>query len=246
MQSQPAPIERAYPSPSNNSTIANQTAVLSPGQVLTAGNTTATAQPVRGLYLRVGRDSAVREVSSDAQRTELRVERGIANINVHDPTHATLILIDLPSGQTQLLKNGLYTFNATTNTVRVLKGEAKAFPTAQPNAKPIKIKEDHDVVFSGTDIRSTEFEPYEASADLIPLPYRDTNGDRRSYPEPYGYGPYSGFYGYPYFAYGYGYPWGYPFGWYGYPYGGFGLGFGYYGGFHGGGFHGGGFHGGHR
>jgi hypothetical protein len=237
MQSQPAPIERAYPSsPGNNpATITNQTAVLSPGQVLASGNATATAQPIRGLYIRIRRDSAVREVASDAQHTELRVERGLANVNLHNPPHATLILIDLPSGQTQLLKNGLYTFNATTNTVRVLKGEAKAFPATQPTAKPIKVKEDHDVVFNGADIRSTEFDPYEARADLVPLPYRDTSGDRGSYREPYGYGPYSGFlYGYPYVAFGY--PWGYP-------YGGFGLGFGYYGGFHRG-F--GGFHGGHR
>jgi len=241
----PAPIERAYPTPSRNGTYANETAVLTPGEALASGNRTATTQPVQGLYLRVGQHSVVREISSTPQRTELRVERGLANVNVHDPAHDSLILVDLPGGQTQLLKNGLYTFNADTNTVRVLKGEAYAFPgqiaSATPNGKPIKVKENHAVDFVGSNIRSTEFEPYEARADLIPTPYDNARNSDRGYGA-YGYGPYGdGFaYGYPYYAYGYGYPWGwgYPYGGYGYPYG-IGLGFGYYGGFHGGGFHGG-------
>jgi hypothetical protein len=254
LQSQPAPIERAYPTPSRDGSYVNRDAVLSPGEVLASGNRISNTQPVQGLYLRVGRHSAVREVSSNAQRTELRVERGIANINVHDPAHDSLILVDLPGGQTQLLKNGLYTFNADTNTIRVLKGEAYAFPgraisatpetSATSNGKRIKVKENHAVDFVGSNIRSTEFEPYEARADLLPAPYDNGRNSDRGYGYGgYGNGPYGdGFaYGYPYYAYGYPWGWGYP---YGYPYG-FGLGFGYYGGFHGGGFHsGGGYHGG--
>ncbi len=184
------------------------------------------------------------EVSSTPEKLELRVDRGLANINVHKPAKDTLILVDLPGGQTQLLKNGLYTFNAETNTARVLKGEALAFPAADPDAKPMKVKEDNKIVYSGTNERPHEFVPFEASVDLLPGPRVAGEGSGGSGPA-FAYGPYGdGFY--PYYAYGYPWGWGSP---YYYPYGyGFyptiGIGFGYYGGFHGGGFHGGGFHGG--
>ncbi|HEX4155234.1 MAG TPA: hypothetical protein VHY48_06440 [Acidobacteriaceae bacterium] len=239
-QSQPAPIEHAYPSTPDQGTYANQYPAPPPQTRRNQGfpNT----QPAPGVYLRVGHRSHVETVSATAERTELRVQRGVANINVHDPAKNSIILVDMPNGQVQLLKNGLYTFNASTDTARVLKGEARAFPASAPATKPIKVKGDHQISFVGTNIRSTGFDPYEASADLLPSPAAATNGEYGPYGNTYpGYG--DGFYyGYPYFAYGYGYPYGYPWGW-GYPYG-VGLGFGYYGGFHGGGFHGGGFHGG--
>jgi hypothetical protein len=247
-QSQPAPIERAYPVTNNgNHSYADESVALAPGQALSTADHISSAEPVQGVFLRVGQNSAVREVSANAERAELRVEHGVANLNVHDPAHDMLILVDLPGGQTQVLKNGLYTFNANTNTVRVLHGEAEAFPGSAPVAKPIKIKEEHELVFSGTDIRPNEFPPEEASADLIPVPGGGADSDHS---RAHGYGPYGdGFYGYPYSPYyAYDYPygwWGYPYGWYGYPWG-IGLGFGYYGGFHGyhgGGFRGGGFHG---
>jgi hypothetical protein len=184
--------------------------------------------------VRVGAQSSVKEVSSDAQKLELSVEHGVANINVNDPVKDTLILVDLPGGQTQLLKNGLYTFNAETNTARVLRGEALAFPAgAAANAKPVKVKEYNKIVFSGTNLRAQEFVPYEVSVDLLPGPAVEPGqGEPGGFYGPYGYGFY------PYYAYGYPWGWGYPYGYGFYP---FGVGFGYYGGFHGGyGFHGGG------
>jgi hypothetical protein len=187
-----------------------------------------------------GQNSSVRAIAVDPNHTEIRVEHGIANISVHGPEHGAEILVDLPGGQTGLLKDGLYTFNADTNTVRVLKGEADAYLTANTNAKPIKVKEDHSVTFSGPAARSVEFAPLQARADLVP----NVGGPSSDGPQRYGYynyGPYGdGFYGgyYPYYA-----GWGYPYGWggWGYP---FGYGFGF-GGFYGGGFYGGGFRGGY-
>lgn len=210
----------------------------------------AVSQPIPGVMLRVGPNGSVSEVAKDNQRLELRVDRGVANVNVHDPAKDTLILVDLPGGQTQVLKNGLYTFNAETNTVRVLKGEAKTFPAdnTAKNDKPVKIKENHKVVFGGDRVRSEEFMPQEARADIIPGSGGNAIIAQR---EAYGWGPYGdGFYGYPaypYYAYGYPYGWGWgnPYAFYPYPMG-FSLGFGYVGGFHHGGYHGGyhgGFHG---
>ena len=235
-QTEAAPIEHAYTKQNNSS----------------AGQIPQTTEPVAGVMLRVTPQSEVQQVSSDAEKFELRVDRGVANINVHDPGKDKVILVDLPGGQTQLLKNGLYTFNADTDTARVLKGEALAFPKdAAVDAKPLKVKEYHKVVFNGTDVRPHEFVPYEASVDLLPGPEgpRGVGGGAAYGYSGYGYGPYGdGFYGYPYYAYGY--PgWGYPYYPYGYGFYPFGVGFGvrYYGGFHGGyngGYHGGDFHGG--
>jgi hypothetical protein len=184
----------------------------------------------------------VREISAGADTTELRVERGLANINVHHAAQGAQILVDLPGGQLSLLKDGLYTFNAASNTARVLKGEAKAFPSTNASAKAVKVKEDHAVTFGALQLHSVEFYPAAARADLLPA-YGYGEGEGHGPYYSYGpyYGPYGdGFYGYgyPYYAYGWGYPyygWGYPY--YGWGYPGFGIGFGYYGGF--GGFRGG-------
>jgi hypothetical protein len=227
-QAQAAPIER--PTPRNYYSPEGQ-----PGRIATP----VSSQPAPGILLRTERNSAVKIISAYANRIELRVERGRANVNVHDPAHNALVLVDLPGGQTQLLKNGLYTFNAGNNTVCVLKGEAKAF--AGQSDKSIKVKEYHQVAFTGTNIRSIDVGPFQARADLLPGSYANNPG--AAYGDGFRGGPIAGDYGYGYPYYAYGYPYGfygYPYGW-GYPYG-YGFGFGYYGGF--GGFRG--FRGGRR
>jgi hypothetical protein len=186
----------------------------------------------------VGRNGSVRAVSVADKTLELRVERGVANVTVYHPAEDSQILVDLPSGQTSLLKDGLYTFNAATNTVRVLRGEADAYPGSKPSEseRPIKVKEDHDVVFNGPQVKAVSFAPDEARADLIASPAYGGGYGYRGYPayspyRPYGYGPYGdGFYGDPYGAWDYPYVWGYPYYGWGYPFG-IGFGFGYYGGF---------------
>lgn len=213
-----APVERAYANPGG-------------GEMPPPPPSISQSAPMQGVLLRVAPHSDVQQVSSEPGKLELRVERGVVNVNVHKPEKNALILVDLPGGQTQILKDGLYTFNAETNTARVLKGEALAFPAGGENAKPLKVKEFNKVDFSGTGMKPQGFVPYEAQLDMLPGPVPPQGGMAPGY----GYGPYGdGFY----YAYG---PWGnpyYPYGYGYYPYGGVGLGFGYVGGF--GGFHGGG------
>jgi hypothetical protein len=249
LQSQPAPIQRiatpeasgfsgyrslpAQPQPAP----AETTSALTAGQLLTTTSNIASAQPAPGVWVRVGQNGSVRAVTVGNKTVELRVERGVANVTVHHPAEDSQILIDLPGGQTALLKDGLYTFNAATNTVRVLKGEADAYPGSNPADKPVKVKEDHAVVFHGPQVKSVGFDPYQARTDLIPSPGYGGGYGYRGEPayapyRPYGYGPYGdGFYGYPYGGWGYPYAWGgYPYYGWGYPFG-WGFGFGYYGGF---------------
>jgi hypothetical protein len=243
MQSQPAPIERA-PAAAQSFNGSTGNAVLAPGQSLTTTTNVVSSQPAPGIYLRVGQNSSVRAVALTADHTELSVEHGIANVSLYHPQRGAEITVDLPGGQVALLKDGLYTFNADSDTVRVLHGEADAYLKANSGAKPVKVKEDHAVTFNAPRLKAVEFEPFQGRTDLIG--WGNAYAGNGGY-EPYGYGPYGdGFaYGYPYYAYGWGYPfWGYGYPYWGYGYPGFGLGFGYIGGFHGGfggGFHGGGF-----
>lgn len=205
------------------------------------------SQPTAGVWLRSESTSVLKVVSATAQRTEVRLERGLLNVTVHQPAQHSEILVDLPGGQTSLLKDGLYTFNADTNTVRVLRGEA-AYLGA--DAKPVKIKEDHQlslVAAAGGKprrLKPDEAYPYELAADLLPP---DSHGDRlygggyagEGYVEGgyAGYYPgyYAGYYDYPFYSGLWGYPYGYYPGFYGYPFG-YGIGIGYYGrfGYHGG------------
>lgn len=225
--SQPAPIVRTYPS--------NRYAHLQPGH---PQNQIVESQPISGVWLRSESSGAMKTISATPQQTEIRLDRGRLNVSVHHPASHAEILVDLPGGQVSLFKDGLYTFNADTNTVRVLRGEAAAYPgpiSAAASVKPIKIKEDHQLSLvavsdakSGAtrpfEVRSVESYPYELTADLLPLGDRGDRAyadDGEDYP-PYRY--YAGAFGYPGFYPGYGY--GYPFS--------YGIGFGYYGGFRGG------------
>jgi hypothetical protein len=236
MQSQPAPIERSGDNPNSSNSFVTK---LVPGQLLAPNHGTASAVAAPGVFVRVGQGSSARAVALTNENTELRVDRGVVNISVHSAIKHAQILVDLPGGQANLIKDGFYTFNANTNTARVLKGEAYAYPGNNTQQKPIKIKENHAVIFNGPDIRSFEFDPFEARADLIPYGPR-TGGEGGEGGGPSSYGPYAG---YPYYDYGYPYYYGYP-----YFYDPYYFGFGYYGGWGrgwgGGGFRGGGFRGG--
>ena len=220
---QNAPIERGYP-----------------GGNRARGVQSFDSQPISGVFVRSDVNNGVQTVNSSAAGTEIRIAQGKANITVHHPENHSQILVDLPGGQVSLLKDGLYTFNAATNTVRVLHGEAEARNGANDGAKGTKIKETQQLAFFGNaKLRAVNAYPYELTADLMP-------GDGRGHGDGVAEGRYGdGFYGgYPYYAGGF-YPYGfYPYG-YGYPFG-VGLGFGYYGGFGGyrggfSGFRGGGF-----
>ncbi len=201
-------------------------------------------QPGPGVYVRSDVPNGVETVTASPGATELRIVQGRADITVHHPADHSEITIDLPNGQVALLKDGLYTFNAQTNTVRTLRGEAQAI-SKDPNVKGPKIKETQQLAFfPGAKLKSVNAYSYELTADLLP---QDGHGDgpiRDGYAEDFYGGGYPYAYGYPFGFYPYGYGYGYPFG--------VGLGFGYGGGFYrggfgGGGFRGGGFHGGgHR
>ena len=220
VQTEPAPIQRSAP--------AQPSFGPPPRSINRRMPQVSTTRPARGIVVRSLAGNPVTVVAADADRTELRLDRGIANLALDHPEHNE-ILVDLPGGQIALLKDGFYTFNASTNTVRVLHGEADAFRHVD-DRNSISIREREELSLSGN-ARPVKTERDQARADLLPGAeprWRESAGY-------YGDGPvYTG----GYYPYG-----GYPYGLYGYPYAsypyGFGIGFGYFGGFRG--YRGGGF-----
>jgi hypothetical protein len=212
-----------------------------PAPIYRAGtNQVVTSEPMRGVWLRSEPNGSTRVVSTTADATEIRVEHGRANVQVYHPVDHAQITVDLPGGKVDLLKDGFYTFNADTDTVRVLHGEAASYPGGATDARPVKVKEDHEFAFNG---KPSEVPYEEIGSDVLQGGGPGTAGGARGdgygpaygagYGPGYAYGPYGDGYPpvvYPYPYYPYGYPYAYPFG--------FGLGFGYYGGYYGG-FHGG-------
>jgi hypothetical protein len=220
---------------------------LQAGQVLATANGKAEILLTPGIFLRLGDDSTVQMVSTDLTHTEIRLEQGHANVEVDQIYPQNTILVDLKNGQTQLLKNGLYAFDAGNSTVRVFDGKAAVYSGAnlQANVKPIDVKGGHQLVLNGEPFKPQGFNKDQASAD----PLYKWSSLRSNYLGQANlnlaeeYSGYSGFYpGCIYGGYGRG----------GYSVGGYrggavrAEGGGFHGGGGGGGFHGGGGGGGHR
>src|ERR1700758_3203575 len=112
------------------------------GQVLATANGKAEILLTPGIFLRLGNDSTAQMVSTDLTHTEVKLEQGRANVEVDQIYPQNTVLIDLKNGQTQLLKNGLYAFDAGNATVRVFDGKAAVYPGAhtQPHRKPHRRK----------------------------------------------------------------------------------------------------------
>ena len=182
VQTQPAPVVRAYPGADGASN----------GDYGPSGSVSqiTSLRPIPGVVVRVPADASVQTVSADAKGTELRVERGRVNVSVRQPAQDSELLVDLPGGQVSLLKDGFYTFNADTKTVRVLKGEANAYPgPIGPGVKGIKVKEGREVAFGAASgsVRAVDADPQQLWADVLPQTGGGNGEPARGYGYGYGY-----------------------------------------------------------
>jgi hypothetical protein len=99
-------------------------AELEPGQILTTGQGKAEVLLTPGVFLRVGDNSAVRMVSTDLTYTAVDLERGRALVEVDAVFPQNDLQVQVGGVATQLLKTGLYDFNADRHTVSVFDGKA--------------------------------------------------------------------------------------------------------------------------
>jgi FecR protein len=142
--------------------------VLESGQYLSTANGKAEILLTPGVFLRLGNDSTVQMVSPNLTKTEVRLERGHANVEADQLYKQNIILIDLKNGQTQLLQNGLYTFDADSSTVRVFDGKAAAFrgENLQADIKPIDIKGGRELALTGEPVKPQHFDKNKSEDDL--------------------------------------------------------------------------------
>jgi hypothetical protein len=121
-----------------------------------------------GIFLRLDNDTTIQMISPDLTHTEIKLERGRADVEVDQIFTQNLILIDQQRGQTQLLKSGFYAFNADIGTVRVISGEASIFPGADlsSDVKPVKLKADHELALNNDAFKPQKFDKDHAQDDL--------------------------------------------------------------------------------
>jgi hypothetical protein len=141
---------------------------LQAGQYLSTANGKAEILLTPGVFLRLGNDSTVQMISPNLTQTEVKLERGTANVEADQLYKQNVILIDLEKGQTQILQNGLYTFNADSSTVSVFDGKANVFPGTDLKAdiKPIAVKGSHELVLTGEPAKPQHFDKDKSQDDL--------------------------------------------------------------------------------
>jgi hypothetical protein len=230
--------------PVTQSSVGSPAATLQAGQVLSTTDSRAEVLLTPGIYLRLGHNSAVKMISPDLTDTAVAVERGRVDVEVDQLFQQNNIHILLDHVPVQLVKTGIYEFNARRDTVMVVEGMAVAM---RPNEKWVKVKNQRALEL--TDLATAKPRKFDVSALEQSGLFRWSSlrsdylaEDNEEMAGAYGYGYAPGWYWDPYAwdytflgPYGFYSPfgWGFaPFGW-GWGWGGWG-----YPGFYGGGYYG--------
>ena len=111
--------------PVNSSSIGS--AVLRPGETLKTDNGKAEILLTPGVFLRLDDASLIRMVAGGLTHTEVALKEGRAMVEVTDLHSENDLRIEENGQAIQLVKTGLYDFDAAQNQVRVFKGKAVAF-----------------------------------------------------------------------------------------------------------------------
>jgi FecR protein len=135
---------------------------LQPGQSLTTQDGKAEILLTPGVFLRVGDDSSVKMVSPSLTDTDAELNKGQAMVEVTEIHRENRIRVGEDGAITQLLKTGLYDFNANQGTVRVFDGQAMV----QVDDHDIKVGGSHEVNLNAAKIKSRSFDKkkYESSS----------------------------------------------------------------------------------
>jgi len=146
----------------------NSNTSLQSGETLSTSNGKAEVLLTPGIFLRVGANSTVKMVSPNLTQTEIRLEQGRANVEVDQIYQQNRILIDLPNGQTQIMKKGLYAFDAGNSSVSVFDGQANVYPGSdlQADVKPIEVKGSRQLILTGDAEKPQRFNKDQAQDDL--------------------------------------------------------------------------------
>ncbi|NYF91983.1 hypothetical protein RBB79_20110 [Tunturiibacter empetritectus] len=143
-------------------------AEIQPGQYLATADGRAEMLLTPGVFLRLDKNSTVKMIKPDLTHTEVSVEQGRAEVEADQLYPQNMILIDQKGGQTQILKNGLYEFNADANTVRTFDGKAAVYPgnDLESKVKPVEVKGGKQIILVGEAVKPVSFNKDRSQDDL--------------------------------------------------------------------------------
>jgi hypothetical protein len=135
---------------------------LDPGQTLITENGKVEVLLTPGVFVRVGPSSSLKMLSAGLTNTALTLDSGEAYVEVDEIHPENNIRIVEAGISTELVKTGLYNFDANLHLVRVLDGEA----TVYEGTRAIRVKAGHLVVLtSGEPLRVKKFDKKELEAE---------------------------------------------------------------------------------
>ena len=135
---------------------------LQPNETLTTETGKAEILMTPGVFFRVGDNSSATLVSPSLTNTEVSLSKGQAMVEVSEIYKDNLLRVQEDGATTQLLKAGLYGFDANNSDVLVIKGEA----LVQDGDRYIKVKGGHELDLNDTaNLKTHKFNKsaYEAS-----------------------------------------------------------------------------------
>ena len=138
-------------------------AEIAPGETIETGNGKAEVLLTPGVFLRLDSNSSVKMVSPNLTHTEVEVDRGRAEVEVDEIYKQNNLLVDEGHTQTQLLKGGLYEFDAAGGDLRVFDGKAAVF-ASDDRQKPVVVKGGHELTLNGA-TKSAGFDRNGAQAE---------------------------------------------------------------------------------
>jgi hypothetical protein len=138
--------------------------VIQPGDDLTTGQGYAEVLLTPGAFLRIGNDSEIRLGAAGLVNTHMTLVRGSALVEAADVLKGSTLDLTLGSSTAQIEAKGLYAFDASSQTVKVLQGKLKVTDTADRSATLRKgdqviLSSDHPLKRRDFNAKSEEREP---------------------------------------------------------------------------------------
>lgn len=131
------------------------TAQVRMGESLTTAGGKAEVLLTPGVFLRVGENSSVKMIATSITNTEVAVDRGHAIVEVAEIHPENDIRVEADGETTQLLKTGLYDFDADQQQLRVFDGKARV----QEPERLVDVKGGREVsLLSGQEAKAEKFD----------------------------------------------------------------------------------------
>jgi hypothetical protein len=138
-------------------------AELEAGQSVTTEQGKAEILLTPGAFLRLGENTSVKMISPGLTNTEVRVQKGRALIEVAEIHKENELRVDVNGVTTEILKTGLYDFDADRNQVRVFDGKA----SVQENSTQVEVKEGREFNLNdGGSLKTEKFDKKAYKNDL--------------------------------------------------------------------------------